>query len=99
MAKIQLIKRKPYRKSNIVDLDMVLPRTAKEIAQYLSQYVSGITPALAQRMIVANVISRSRVNQKQSCYLFADDYVESLQRKEDEAVARRKELEKKHGRF
>jgi hypothetical protein len=34
-----------------------------------------------------------------SCYLFASDYVEELQMREDEKKKRIKELEKKHGRF
>ena len=96
---IRLRKRKKYRTSNIVSLEMTLPRTASEIATHLSQWLDGITPQIVLRLLSAGVISPSKINKKQSCYLFAEDYVEELQAKEDERKQRIKELEKKHGRF
>lgn len=97
--KITLKKRKKYRTSNIVTIDAVLPRTAKEMSSYLSNYLAGITPQMVLRLLSAGVISPSKLNRKESCYLFADDYIEELQRKEDEKKQRLKELEKKHGRL
>ena len=96
---ITLKKRKKYRTSNIVPLDMVVPRDANEISEYLSQYLNGITPRLVLRLLSAGVISPSQFSKKMSCYLFASDYVEELQMREDEKKKRIKELEKKHGRF
>lgn len=98
-AKITLKKRKKYRTSNIVSLEMVIPRTATEISEHLSKYLNGITPQLVLRLLSAGVISPDKLNKKKSCYLFADDYVEELQMKEDEKKQRIKDLEKKHGRF
>lgn len=96
---ITIIKRKKYRTSNIVPYEMVIPRTAKEISEHLSKYLSGVTPNLVLRLLSAGVISPSQFSKKLSCYLFADDYVEELQRAEDEKKKRLKELEKKHGRL
>jgi len=98
-TKITLKKRKKYRTSNIVSLEMVIPRTATEISEHLSKYLNGITPKLVLRLLSAGVISPDKLNKRMSCYLFADDYVEELQMKEDEKKQLLKDLEKKHGRF
>ena len=96
---LKLIKRKKYRTSNIVSLEMVLPRTADEISSHLSQYLDGITPSIVRRLWKSGEMSPSKIDKNRSCFLFADDYVEDLMRKEDEKKQRRRELEKKHGRF
>ena len=96
---LRLVKRKKYRTSNIVSLDMVEPRTAEEISTSLSRYLDGITPSIVKRLWKEGEMSVGSANNNRSCYLFADDYVEDLMRKEDEKKKRRKELEKKHGRF
>jgi hypothetical protein len=46
-----------------------------------------------------NEIAHGGAEPNKSNYFYAEEYVEALQRREDERKAQRKALEKKHGRF
>jgi len=96
---IKIVKRKKYRDSNIVNYEMMKPRTAEEISSHLSQYLDGITPSIVRALWKTGEMACGSANHNRSNYFYAEEYLESLQRKEDERKQKRKELEKKYGRF
>lgn len=97
--KLKLIKRKKYRNSNMVTFEEMSPRTAEEIAAYLSEYVEGITPSIVKRLWKTGELACGSTDRTHSNYFYADEYIESLMRKEDEQEEKMKQLEKKHGRL
>jgi DNA-binding transcriptional MerR regulator len=96
---IKIIKRKPYRTSNIVPYEKFIGRTAAQIASYLSQWLDGLSIAKVKELMKNNEIAHGSAEPNKSNYFYAEEYVEALQRREDERKAQRKALEKKHGRF
>lgn len=97
--KLKLIKRKKYRNSNMVTFEEMSPRTAEEISEYLSEYVEGITPSIVKRLWKTGELACGSTDRTHSNYFYADEYIESLMRKEDEQEEKMKQLEKKHGRL
>lgn len=97
--KLKLIKRKKYRNSNMVTFEEMSPRTAEEISAYLSEYVEGITPSIVKRLWKTGELACGSTDRNHSNYFYADEYIESLMRKEDEREEKMRQLEKKHGRL
>ena len=78
---------------------MMKPRTAEEISSHLSMYLDGITPSIVRRLWKTGEMACGSANPNRSNYFYAEEYLEDLQRKEDDKKKRRKELEKKYGRL
>jgi len=97
--KLKIVKRIKYRTSNIIPYEKMQPRTAEEIASHLSMYLDGITPSMVRALWKTGEMACGSANHNRSNYFYAEEYLEGLQRKEDEKKQKRKELEKKYGRF